>query len=390
MGSAMPPEVDIKRYSELLDKLYQGPFEARPFLSFLDELRAILHLSFAALILRHPENLDQGVMFMSSPSLPPTNLDAPPDSPPNIYTDHYYAFDPIVNLPPGQVVTIDEITPLQEFEKTEFYKMCNEPNDIHFIAGIDLRDEQNHRFSLRLCRPRTARNFTAAERTFVQMLGSHVCRAISNSITLVQFDSERQFYARAIAGRSLGIVILDENGRILRSNGAADRSLREKDGIARVHDQVQIKHPPLNDMLQQHVRSALEAQRNGAAVALQAISVPRPSGLPDYELMLNAIPIERHFAPDRTPHLIMFISDPAAKTEISTDALMNLYHLTATQAALVKLLAEGKTLEEVAQQLNIKTTTARAHLRSIFAKTGVTQQSKLVSLVLKSLATVIS
>src|SRR4051812_36673681 len=102
----MPPELDIRRYSALLDKLYQGPFEPRPFLSFLDELRVILQLSFAALILRHPENLDQGVIFMSSPNLPAANIDAPPDAPPNIYTDHYYAFDPIANLPFGTVVTI--------------------------------------------------------------------------------------------------------------------------------------------------------------------------------------------------------------------------------------------------------------------------------------------
>jgi DNA-binding CsgD family transcriptional regulator len=386
----MSSEVDIRRYSELLDHLYQGPFEARPFLSFLDELRAVLQLSFAALILRHPENLDQGVIFMSSPKLPAANIDAPPDGPPNIYTDHYYAFDPIASLPFGTVVTIDEITPLSEFEKTEFYKMCNEPNDIHYIAGIDLRDDQGHRFSLRLCRSRSLRNFTKAERNFVQMLSSHVCRAVANSIALIQFDSERQFYARAISGRSLGIVILDEHGHILRSNGAADRSLREKDGVARTQDQIQIKYPPLNELLYRHIQTALDAQRVGGTVALQAISVPRPSGRPDYELVLNTIPVDRHFTPSNTPHLIIFISDPAARTEISTQALMNIYHLTATQAALVKLLAEGKTLEEVAHALNIKTTTARAHLRSIFAKTGVTQQSKLVSLVLKSLATVIS
>jgi DNA-binding CsgD family transcriptional regulator/GAF domain-containing protein len=380
--------LDLKHYSDLLDKLYQGPFEANPFHSFLDELRAALQLSFAALILRHPQNLDQGLLFMSSPTLPPSNIDAPPNAPPNIYTGYYYAFDPIANLPLGKVVTLDEITDLEEFEKTEFYKMCNEPNDIHFIAGIDLRDDQGHRFSLRLCRPRALRNFTAAERGFIEMLSSHVRRAIASSITLVQFDAERQFYARAISGRALAIVILDEGGRILRSNGAADRALRDRDGIARVHDQLHIANSPLNDSLQRHIRVALEAQRSGATVPLQAILVPRPSGKPDYELVLNAIPVDRQFAPDNSPHLIVFISDPAQKAEISTQALINLYHLTATQAALVTLLAEGKPLEDVAQALNIKTTTARAHLRSIFAKTGVTQQSKLVSLVLKSLASV--
>jgi len=380
--------LDIRQYSELLDKLYQGPFEAQPFHSFLEQLGRVLQLSFSSLILRHPQNLDQGVLFMSGGTLPPTNIDAPGDA--NIYTNHYYAFDPIVNLPLGQVVTLDEITPLSEFEKTEFYKVCNAPNNIHFILGIDLRDPQGHLFSLRLCRGRDNHNFTTEERDFVQMLSSHLLRAVANSITLVQFDAERQFYARATSGRALGIIIFDERGEILRSNGAADRTLAEKDGIAQVQNQVQIKQGALNELLHKHIASALEAQRGGTPFPLQAISVPRPSGKPDYELVLNCLPVDRRFAPNNSPHLILFISDPAERADISTQALMNLYHLTATQAALVKLLAEGKTLEEVAQELNIKTSTARAHLRSIFAKTGVSQQSKLVSLVLKSLATVIS
>lgn len=383
----MPHGIDIKRYSELLDKLYQGPFEAKPFRQFLDELRAVLELSFGVLILRHPQNLDQGLLFMSSPSLPAANIDAPAGS--NIYTSHYYAFDPIANLPFGKVVTLDEITPLEEFEKTEFYKVCNEPNDIHYILGLDLRDDQGHRFSLRLCRARTQANFDADERAFVHMLSSHICRAVGNSITLVQFDAERQFYARAISGRALGIVILDERGQILRSNGAADRALQAKDGILRTHQQLQLANAKLNDVLQLHIRNALEAQRTGTTVALQAISVPRVSGQADYELVINTIPVDRQFSPNNTPHVIIFISDPVRRTEISTPALMDLYQLTATQAALVKLLAEGRTLEEVAQELGIKTTTARAHLRTIFAKTGTTQQSGLVSLVLKSLATLV-
>jgi len=380
--------LDIRQYSELLDRLYQGPFEAQPFHSFLDELGSILQLSFSSLILRHPRNLDQGVLFMSGGTLPSTNIDAPDTT--NIYTGHYYAFDPIVNLPLGKVVTLDEITPLDEFEKTEFYKVCNAPNNIHFILGIDLRDEQGHLFSLRLCRDRDSHNFTAEERNFVQMLSSHLLRAVANSITLVQFDAERQFYARATSGRALGIVIFDERGEILRSNGAAERAFAEKDGIARVNNQLQIRQAPLNEQLHRHVATALEAQRLGTPFPLQAISVPRASGKPDYELVLNCLPVDRQFAPNNSPHLILFISDPAERADISTQALMDLYHLTATQAALVKLLAEGKTLEDVAQELNIKTSTARAHLRSIFAKTGVSQQSKLVSLVLKSLATVIS
>ena len=42
--------------------------------------------------------------------------------------------------------------------------------------------------------------------------------------------------------------------------------------------------------------------------------------------------------------------------------------------------------EEAAEMLNIKRNTARAHLRSIFSKTGVRRQTELVRIFLNSVA----
>lgn len=382
----MPPnEVDLKRYSELLDQLYQGPFESPPFRSFLDELRAILQLNFISLILRHPDSHDDGIMFMSGRDKPATNLDQG-------YTNYtrYYALDPLANLPPNRVVTLDEVIPEDKLAENEYFRMCLAPEDIQYVAGIDLRDDNGHRYSLRLCRPHSSGNFSEAERLFIQMLTSHIARAIANGVRLVQLDSERQFYAKAIFGRAIGTVMLDEHGHILHTNHAADKTLAEKDGLSRLHNQIYLKNAELNDVLRGHIQTALKAQRQpeDQPVPIQAMSIPRPSGKPDYELVVKTIPVDRYIAPNHTPHLILFISDPEEKIEISTRTLMTLYHLTLTEATLTILLAEGKTLDEVSQELNIARNTARAHLRSIFSKTGVTQQSMLVSLVLKSLASI--
>ena len=67
--------------------------------------------------------------------------------------------------------------------------------------------------------------------------------------------------------------------------------------------------------------------------------------------------------------------------------LMSLYNLTKAEVALAKLLAEGANLDQASADLGIARNTARAQLRSIFAKTGVSRQSMLVSLMLKSVVT---
>ena len=47
-------------------------------------------------------------------------------------------------------------------------------------------------------------------------------------------------------------------------------------------------------------------------------------------------------------------------------------------------MANGLSLDEAAELLNIRRNTARAHLRSIFSKTGVRRQTELVRLILNS------
>ena len=381
----MLPDLDIKQYSTLLDKLYQGPFEELPFLSFLEDLRTLLALNFATLILRQPNSRDPGMQFMSGQNRPPTSIHS---GAPNAQS--YHALDPLHELPENQVISLDELMPRAKLEQTDFYKQYLQNDDLYHVIGIDLRDTQGRRYALCLCRPQAGNAFSADEREFVALLSTHVCRAVTNGVKLIQLDSERQFYARATFGRTVGSITLDEHGYIVQCNEAAERFLNEKDGIARLHNQIHIKNTDLNETLRQQIQIALKNQRSEIAppLAIQAMSLPRPSGKPDYELVVKPLPVDRYIAPSHTPHLIVFISSPAEKIAISTKTLMTLYHLTQTEATLTILLAEGKTLDEVTHELNIARNTARAHLRAIFSKTGVTQQSMLVSLVLKSLASI--
>ena len=82
----------------------------------------------------------------------------------------------------------------------------------------------------------------------------------------------------------------------------------------------------------------------------------------------------------------MFISDPDLQEPASGQILGDLFGLTPAEARLAILLARGLNLAEVSTAQNISQHTARAQLKSIFAKTGVSRQAELVRLVLKSVA----
>ena len=60
--------------------------------------------------------------------------------------------------------------------------------------------------------------------------------------------------------------------------------------------------------------------------------------------------------------------------------LRELFGLTAAEARFAQLLACGDSVEEVAEKLGIKLTTARSKLAVIFSKTQTRRQTKLVAL----------
>ena len=64
----------------------------------------------------------------------------------------------------------------------------------------------------------------------------------------------------------------------------------------------------------------------------------------------------------------------------SEGRLRKLFDLTPAEARLAQRLACGDSVEEVAQALHIKMTTARTQLAAIFAKTDTRRQAKLVAI----------
>ena len=116
------------------------------------------------------------------------------------------------------------------------------------------------------------------------------------------------------------------------------------------------------------------------------MALPTTLDRPGLGLVVRPVPHSEWFEGQSTPSVVVFISDPEQELNTSAEALRKVFDLTPAEARLSLLLADGNSLDQASKQLNISTNTGRAHLRSIFAKTGVTQQTQLVRLILRSVA----
>jgi len=373
----------LEEFSKIIGHLYDGHIEEDPYNNFLAAMRTVIDSNFASITLREPVADDGGLLFVSCDNLPKTFI----DNHDNPYTDRYYTANLMTNLPWGEVVTLDECHSYSSLEESELYEFCMKPINIHHMVGIDLRNANGQRFSVRLCRPKEAENFGPVERELLSLVSGHIQRAVANGMQLIQLDKERRLYSSTIAKQSIGIITLDERGKVVTRNTVADALIREKDGIHIVNDQIHLESPSARSKLNTFIEEVSIAQREQKPAPTNALAVDRPSGKPDLEILLKPMMIDKTVEPGHTPHMIVFINEPERSYEIDTRILMSLYSLTKAEVALAKLLAEGANLDQAAQDLGIARNTARAQLRSIFAKTGVSRQSMLVSLILKSVVT---
>lgn len=64
----------------------------------------------------------------------------------------------------------------------------------------------------------------------------------------------------------------------------------------------------------------------------------------------------------------------------SLHLVQSLFDLSGRELQVVRLLAEGHSVDSLPQCMKISPNTARTHLRSIFSKTGTSRQSELIQL----------
>jgi DNA-binding CsgD family transcriptional regulator len=82
----------------------------------------------------------------------------------------------------------------------------------------------------------------------------------------------------------------------------------------------------------------------------------------------------------------IFVSDPEAGLSSASEVIETIYSLTHSEAELVRLLSQGKSLEEAAEARGVAIATARSHLKRVFSKTDTKRQGELVRLVLAGVA----
>src|SRR5690606_21513094 len=128
--------------SQLLLLLYEGALDPGRWREFLELVGRRLKANYETLVLRSPAFGESGLLY---------NWGAQPEGT-AAYTGRYFALDPFVGLPEGQVVTLHEFVGKERLEQSEFYREYMQPVDSIYNLGVDLREPGRYYVRFRVCR----------------------------------------------------------------------------------------------------------------------------------------------------------------------------------------------------------------------------------------------
>ncbi|HZO09357.1 MAG TPA: helix-turn-helix transcriptional regulator [Myxococcota bacterium] len=183
-----------------------------------------------------------------------------------------------------------------------------------------------------------------------------------------------------------GVALLDEGLRVVFSNRSADLIFALDDGIRLENGRPRLSEPQQDRGFQQLLAEAVHTRAERGRSYGKTLSIVRSSGRRSFASMIGPLLAPPPGTNLREAAAILFVTDPDGSQISTTEVLQGLYDLTPAEAELLRLLAEGRSLEEVARQRGITMNTARGQLKQVFAKTDTRRQGELVRLVLTGVA----
>lgn len=359
-------------HDRLVALLYAGISEASPFDGFLKALRATVDAESSTLIIERQRRDRPGAIYSGAASEERIAR-----------YNALYKQDPFIDLPLGTVTTLAELVGEEGFSRSEFMTGFMTGSGWMHVVGADIVEASGARVRMRATRVLGRDNFGTSERETFQRLLPHLTQAMSLFLRLNSLESERELFAGALGRLAVGAIIVDRECRILQATPQAEAILAEKDVLKNDRGRLRLldEAGPSGEFTAA-VAEIAEADP-GSFAGSRAFSIHRSSG-EALGLVVRPAPHSAKLQAPLRGAALVIIADAGSTVAPHPAILVRLFGLTPAEAELAALMGQGLDLDDASAALGITKNTAKAHLRMVFSKTGVSRQSELVRLLLRS------
>jgi DNA-binding CsgD family transcriptional regulator/PAS domain-containing protein len=307
------------------------------------------------------------------------------------YRTRWMAKDPwgtkadLSEMVPGTVVRGEDYCPDEELESHEAYVGFLKAHDMHYGASAFLVKSDRICTLLSVSRAKRAGPLTMTEMDRIRLLVPHLQRVLRIQDESADLGTQHQILRGLFDQTVVGVVLLDQSGAVLAANSAA-RAVLDNGTVLRTENHVLRGACRCGDQaLREAIQRTLNPSGKSSDGEVVALGKQRSDSTgPLLRLLIVPARMGETLAPSsESPAVVVYVFDPAAPPRIDRESLRRVFSLSKAEAAVAVNLASGLSVAETADFLHVSPHTVRSHLKNLFLKTETTQQSALVSLILR-------
>ena len=299
-----------------------------------------------------------------------------------VYVEHYRHEDDRItflrHLPEGRLTRLVEMYTQQALKTSPAYNELGPRTDSCNSLYVRLRGLDGADFVWTLLDPVKADWQSAQTRMIERLLPHvrnfvHVCRSLAGAHALGASLS-------ALLGQTrIGVIHLDRRGRLLAANDCARDLLGQGNGLREQGGFLNADWPEDDARLGRLPAAALPTGDTPAAGG--SMLVRRRLGVPGLTLHVHPMTVRQMDlgAPDVGALVLIEGLD---RPQLDADLVGSVLDLTPAQSRVAVLLAEGRTVPEVAVLLDRSPSSVRTHLKGIHRRLGISRRLDLIRLVL--------
>jgi DNA-binding CsgD family transcriptional regulator len=278
-----------------------------------------------------------------------------------------------LSMPVDEPVTEATILTRGEWEKSEIFNEFLYPNDMAWFLATWIHKSPSRFTCLSVQATHDRGPFAMEDVALLRRVTPHVRRALNMKDRLRLSELRADSLSHMLERAPFGVVVLDDRGHVLEISPQAVFALESTSALRRTAGGGFTFVGPIGRQLRELMTSRMH--RGGSIDGF--VHAQRPDGRPPLRLVLAPIPVRAAPWLSPSPRWSVFVFDPERRMHALIGILMQDLAVTYREAELAALLASGADVTSAATRLRIKEQTARAHLKSIFSKTGLHSQVEL-------------
>ena len=301
-----------------------------------------------------------------------------------LYAETYCKFDPMMMLSFSkieQIVSISDLVPLDEFREGRFYREWMRPQGWVDAAKAVLERTATNCAYINIVRSEARGMVDDEMRRRMRLIAPHARRAMLVGKAIDLRQAEAATFTDTLDGLSAGLFLVDADGRIVHANAAGHGILGAGDFLRSIGGRLVAGDAQVDQTLRE---SFAAAGSGDAGIGIKGIALPLTAH--DGECYVaHVLPLtsgaRRRAGKAYTAAAALFVRKAALETPSPPEVIGRTYNLTPTELRVLLAIVEVGGVPEVAAALGVADSTIKAHLGSLFEKTGAGRQADLVKLV---------